>query len=128
MPCLFNECYREAVNTAKSGIIGRIMDLESSATRLTKTNLREMLDADYGGSMTELGALAMLPVFDLLGASYNDLSFHSLYAGNGVDSYTKAYFDFGKAAATVKTGLQVKSSGQLIISGTKIENLLCSRR
>ena len=119
MPCAFNEAYQYAVNIAKSGRIGRIMDVESAFTRLTPTNLREMTDADYGGSMTELGIPAMLPVFDLLGSSFNNVSFHSLYAGNGTDSYTKAYFDYGKAAATVKVGLQVKSSGQLIISGTK---------
>ncbi len=119
MLCHYNETYRSAINYAKSGNIGRIMDVEASATRLTPTNLREMLDSDYGGSMTELGVLSMCPVFELLGNSYNKVSFHSLYAGNGVDSYTKAYFDFGKAAATIKAGLQVKSPGQLLISGTK---------
>ncbi len=119
MTCLFNEAYRSVISYAKSGRIGRIMDVESAATRLTSTNLREMLDSDYGGSMTELGVFSMYPIFELLGNSYNKVSFHSLYAGNGVDSYTKAYFDYGKASATLKAGLQVKSPGQLLISGTK---------
>ncbi|MCR4746701.1 MAG: Gfo/Idh/MocA family oxidoreductase [Lachnospiraceae bacterium] len=119
MPCLYNEAYLSAIAAAKSGKIGRIMDVESSSTRLTPTNLRELLDADYGGSMTELGSLALTPIITLLGTSYNSVSFHSLYAGNGVDSYTKAYFNYGKASATVKVGLQVKSAGSLLISGTK---------
>jgi hypothetical protein len=36
-----------------------------------------------------------------------------------VDIYAKAYFKFEKAIATAKTGIGVKSEGQLLISGTK---------
>ena len=36
----------------------------------------------------------------------------------GLDGYTKAYFDYEKGIATSKTGLKVKSEGQLLISGT----------
>lgn len=35
-----------------------------------------------------------------------------------VDGYTKAYFEYDGASATSKTGLKVKSEGELIIAGT----------
>ena len=119
LPTAFTDGYRALLDTVKSGSIGQVMDVECSYTRLTPTNCREMRDSIYGGSMTELSSYVLLPIFGILGSNYNSVSFHSLYASNGVDTYTKAYFDYGKATATAKMGLEVKSAGELLVSGTK---------
>ncbi|MCR4907955.1 MAG: Gfo/Idh/MocA family oxidoreductase [Lachnospiraceae bacterium] len=103
----------------KSGRIGTVRDVEAAFTRLTPTDVREYLDLSFGGSFTEFASYPLLPVFRFLGTDYREAVFRSLNAPNGVDSYTKAYLEYENAFATVKTGLGVKSEGQLLISGTK---------
>ncbi len=61
----------------------------------------------------------MLAIFKLLGIDYEDLRFEAIRDEKGIDLYTKAYFRYKNSLATAKTGLGVKSEGELIISGTK---------
>ena len=107
------------LSMAKSGIIGRIYDVESCFTRLTPSNLRELTDKTYGGSFTEFGSYTLLPIIKILGGNCDDVRFESFLTDNGLDIYTKAYFRYPNALATAKTGLKVKSEGELIISGTQ---------
>ena len=107
------------VEMAQSGKIGEIRDVEAAFTRLTPTNLREFTDISYGGSVTEFGSYVLLPIWKLLGTDYKKMSYQSLRAENGVDTYTKLFFTFENGMATAKTGLGAKSEGQLLVSGTK---------
>ncbi|MCM3135741.1 Gfo/Idh/MocA family oxidoreductase [Paenibacillus polysaccharolyticus] len=105
---------------AKSGRIGKIYDVEATFTKLvpSEPGAREYLPT-VGGSFTELASYNLLPILKLLGTKFNDLRFDFFKDSNGVDIYTKAYFRFDDAMATVKTGIGVKSEGQLLVSGTK---------
>lgn len=111
--------FAQLVNIAKSGKIGEIVDVEACFSRLTAPHLREMADAKYGGAFLEFGSYTVLPIIKLLGLNYKDVKFSSILAENGVDLYTKVYFDYAKGMATSKTGVGVKSEGQLLISGTE---------
>jgi glycerol-3-phosphate cytidylyltransferase len=106
--------------TVKSGKIGTVHDIEATFTKLVAPdgNAREY-DARVGGGFTELASYPMLPIFKLLGCDYQALSFKKFDGKNGVDIYTKAHFRFENAIATAKTGIGVKSEGQLLISGTQ---------
>lgn len=106
------------IGMAKSGIIGEIRDVEACFTKLTGDNTRELMDTEYGGSFTELASYTVLPIIKLLGADYKNIRFKYNNTDNGLDGYTKAYFEYEDAQATSKTGLKVKSEGQLVISGT----------
>lgn len=109
----------ELLKMARSGGIGEIKDVEACFTRLTPGNTREFTDVAYGGSFTEFGSYGLLPVIQLLGTEYTDIRFKSLQDENGVDWYTRGFLDYGDRMASVKTGLLVKSEGQLLISGTE---------
>lgn len=111
--------FQQLLDVVRSGKIGEVCDVEACFSRLTPSNVREMTDLEYGGSFTELATYSMLPIVKLLGTDHVDVRFHSIPGVNGLDMYTKAYFDFGKAAGVVKAGLGVKSEGQLVIAGTK---------
>lgn len=114
--------FKSVLSDVGSGIIGEVTDVEAAFTRLTPSCLRERTDIDFGGSFTEFGSYGMLPIFRILGTGYDDVRFISRYDWNGLDLYTKAIFTYGEGrltkTATVKTGLGVKSEGQLLISGT----------
>lgn len=103
----------------RDGRIGKIRDVEACFTRLTPSNTREYEDETYGGSFTEFGTYALLPILSFMGTEYKDVRFSSIMAENGVDVYTRASFDYGSGFATAKTGLAIKSEGQLLISGEK---------
>lgn len=107
------------LETAKSGVIGEIRDVEACFCKLTSTNTRELSDHIYGGSFTELGTYPMLPIFKLLGTEYREVHFRTLQTEHGLDAYTKAEFVYGEALGLSKTGLLVKSEGQLIVAGTQ---------
>ena len=111
--------FLKLLEVAQSGVIGEICDVEAAFTKLESTCNREFLDVETGGSVAELGAYCMLPIFKLMGCSYTGVQAQSIHAPNGVDKYTKLIFTYENGMATAKMGLGVKSEGQLLISGTK---------
>lgn len=111
--------FNQLINVARSGVIGEIRDVEACFTKLTDVDTREMKDAEYGGSFTELGSYSLLPIVKLLGKEYKEVRFDSIVGENGIDLYTKTNFVFENAFATCKNGIGVKTEGQLLIGGTK---------
>lgn len=109
----------QLVNTIKSGVIGEVKDVEAAFTKLENPKNRELTDAEYGGSFTELASYTLLPIIKILGMDYKEIRFESFKNDIGIDIYTKAYIKYDDAISTSKTGLGVKSEGELIISGTK---------
>ena len=82
--------FQQLVNVAKSGKIGKI-----------------------------IGPSVLVPVIKLMGSDYERVSFDSIYDESGVDIYTKADIRYPEGFATVKTGVGVKTEGQLVVSGTE---------
>lgn len=108
----------QMMGIAKSGVIGRICDVEACFTRLTSPDLRERTDIKYGGGFTEFGSHTLLPIMKLMGTDYKEVRFDSIQDKNGLDLYTKASFVYEHGLALSKSGVGVKSEGQLLISGT----------
>lgn len=108
------------VSIARSGRIGQIHDVEATFTKLVNAELtaREY-DPVVGGSFTELASYSLLPIVKLLGNDFEKLNFNFFRGYNDVDTYAKAHFNYKNNVATAKTGIGVKSEGQLLISGTK---------
>lgn len=109
----------QLIGIARSGVIGQIRDVEACFTRLTPGNLRETTDAECGGGFTEFGSHTLLPILKLMGTDYEEVRFDSIMAENGIDLYTKASFKFKNGFALSKSGVGVKSEGQLLIAGTR---------
>jgi len=107
---------------AKGGRLGKIHDIEAAFTKLVQNlpGTREY-DPKVGGSFTELASYSLLPIIKILGTDYKDVYFDLFKDKGGVDIYAKAYFQYngtGESIACAKTGIGVKSEGQLLISGT----------
>ena len=103
----------------KSGLIGEVVDIEASLSKLLPDKtLREFDVNQAGGSMYELGSYPLLPIIKLLGTDYQKLSLYSRME-NEVDVYTKGIIQYPRAICSFKLGLGVKTEGNLIISGTK---------
>lgn len=104
---------------AKSGIIGDIVDVKASLSKLmADTSLREFDINQAGGAMTELAPLCLMAIVKLLGINYNHIQFYTKKQ-NCVDVFTKGEIVYDSSVASFTLGLGVKTEGNLVISGTK---------
>jgi predicted dehydrogenase/glycerophosphoryl diester phosphodiesterase len=102
----------------EQGAIGMVYDVEATFTKIGSAAGREIW-SPCGGSFTELGSYTLFPVVRIFGTENTDTYRWSLDSAVGTDSYTKMAFSYPLGTATVKTGLGVKSEGELIIAGEK---------
>ncbi len=101
----------------KSGIIGEIVEINTSSTTLLEEG--SYLDGKrYGGSMTENGCFTLLPILKFLGTDFLNINFYSKDK-NDIDIFTKGVLRFEHSVASFQVGIGVKTEGNLIISGTK---------
>lgn len=106
------------VTLIKSGIIGDVVDVKASLSKMVEPPSRE-LDADQaGGAMTEHAPLTLMAIIKLLGLDWKDISFHTKRE-NGVDIYTQGVINYPHATSSFTLGIGVKTEGNLVISGTK---------
>lgn len=111
--------FNHLINMIKSGVIGNVVDIEASLSKLLNDHtLREFDKNQAGGSMFELGSYPLLPMIKLLGTNFLNINLYSKFE-NGIDIYTKGVILYPKAVCSFKLGLGVKTEGNLVISGTK---------
>ena len=110
--------FNHIVTLVKSGIIGDVVDVKASLSKMVIPPTRELDKNQAGGAMTEHAPLTLLSVVKLLGIDYNYIDFHSKVE-NGVDIYTKAVINYPHATSSITLGIGVKTEGNLVISGTK---------
>lgn len=106
------------VTLVKSGIIGDVVDVQSSLSKMVPPPTRELDASQAGGAMTEHAPLTLLAIIKLLGTDWHDVNFHSRME-NGVDIYTKGVINYPHATASFTLGIGVKTEGNLVISGSK---------
>ena len=106
------------VTLVKSGIIGDVVDVKASLSKMVPPPTRELDATQAGGAMTEHAPLTLLAIIKLLGIDWHDVNFHSRKE-DGVDIYTKGVINYPHATASFTLGIGVKTEGNLVISGTK---------
>ena len=111
--------FNHLVVMVKSGVIGEVVDIEASLSKVwNDKTVREFDPNQAGGSLYELGSYPLLPIVKLLGTDVKDVDFYSRMEG-GIDIYTKGVLRYARAVCSFKVGLGVKTEGNLVISGTK---------
>lgn len=111
--------YQMVRKLVAGGTIGTLCNVEACFTKLEKRHTRELNDALYGGSFTELGSYGLLPVLQLLGNNPSEIRIDSLFSEKGIDLFTRVSFIYESALADITCGLGVKSEGRLLLSGTE---------
>jgi len=106
------------VTLIKSGIIGDVVDVKASLSKMVAPPTRELDAEQAGGAMTEHAPLTVMAIVKLLGLDWKDINFHTKRE-NGVDIYTKGVINYPHATSSFTLGIGVKTEGNLVISGTK---------
>lgn len=108
--------FQKIMELVREQVIGKVHDIDAAFTKIGMAAGREMWGAS-GGSFTELGSYVLLPVMKLYGTEKPKVHTYSLKSALGTDSYTKMMLSVANGVATVKTGLGIKTEGELIIAG-----------
>ena len=111
--------FNHLVTIIKSGLIGDVVDINASESKLWGDKFTRELDPEQaGGSMFEMGSYPLLPIIRLMGINYTNINLYSKME-NGVDIYTRGVIRYPHGVCSFQLGLGVKTEGNLIISGTK---------
>lgn len=114
----FCPSFNHLVTLVKSGIIGDVVDVKASISKMVERPTRELDSRQAGGAMNEHAPLAIMAIVKLLGKEYSDVSFYSKM-NEGVDEYTKVILNYRHATSSATLGIGVKTEGNMVISGTK---------
>lgn len=111
--------FNHLITMIKSGMIGDVVDISVSESKLWGEKFTRELDPDQaGGSIYEMGSYPLLPIIKLMGTNYLNINLYSKME-NGVDLYTKGVMRYPHGVCSFQLGLGVKTEGNLVISGTK---------
>lgn len=110
--------FTHLVTLVKSGVIGDVVDVKASLSKMVAPPTRELDATQAGGSMTEHASLTLMALIKLLGRDIVDATFHSRMV-DGVDVFTMGAINYPHATASITLGIGVKTEGNLVISGTK---------
>lgn len=114
----YSPAFGHIVTLIKSGIIGDVVDVKASLSKMVEPPTRELDVKQAGGAMTEHAPLTVMAIIKILGLDWNDINFHTKRE-NGVDIYTKGVINYPHATSSFTLGVGVKTEGNLVISGTK---------
>ena len=111
--------FNHLVSMVKSGLIGDVVDVSASESKLWGDKFTRELDpVQAGGSMYEMGSYPLLPILKLMGIGYTDVHFYSKMK-DGIDVYTRGVIRYPNGVCSFQLGMGVKTEGNLVISGTK---------
>lgn len=113
----YSTAFARLVLLIKSGVIGEVKSIDVTCTSLE--NYEWLKETKYYSSFTGWGAVALLPVFKLLGTDYKNCYINTVDGEDLEDIFTKLTLVYDNALATVNVGVGVKSEGDMRISGTK---------
>ena len=115
----FSPAFNHLMTMIKSGVIGEVVDINASESKLWGDKFTRELDPNQaGGSVYEMGSYPILPIIRLMGIHYDDIHFYSKM-DKGVDIYTRGVIRYPHSVCSFQLGLGVKTEGNLVIAGTK---------
>ncbi len=114
----YSPAFCHITTLVKSGVIGDVVDVKASLSKMVQAPTRELDASQAGGAMNEHSPLTLMSIIKILGKDYTKVDFYSKIE-NDVDVYTKINLCYPHATASVTLGIGVKTEGNLIISGTK---------
>lgn len=110
--------YKHLQLLIKSGKVGEVKDIDVAFSQRPEGINRDEIGR-YDGSLYDMAGFIFLPIFQILGSDFEMTELYSNFNTEGADLFTRGVLKFENAVASFKTGLGVKTEGQMIITGTE---------
>ena len=117
----FAPCFKRLVNLVKSGIVGKVRQVNAAFTRLTPDkSLREYDPEMGGGALSELASYVLCPIIKRLGAADpSQMVTHSLRdQGDRVETFATGIIKYSASTGVFTVGLGGKTEGSLAVAGS----------
>lgn len=113
----YSNAYSRLLLLLKTGIIGDIISVDATCTRLESFD--SLIENDWDG-LFEWGPTALLPVYQILGTDIKQMNSYVKIKDSNLlkTEFVLSSLIFDSAVATIKIGNGVKSEGDLVVSGT----------
>lgn len=118
----YSTAYERLILMAKGGKIGKVVSVDAVCTSLRDGISIEGVDlSKKWNSMCGWAPAAMLPVFQIFGTKYKNITFYTKFQdkNENIDAFTKIVFIYPSGVATVIVAKGAKAEGELVIAGTK---------
>ena len=106
------------VSLSKTGLIGNVLTVDASFTKIFANASSGQVRSNSGGSMNALGEYPLLAAIKLLGTDFRESKFFSRKTED-VDGYTWFYLGYEHSMAKGTVAIDAKKEGCLTIAGTK---------
>lgn len=115
----YTPAFSKLVNLALSGVIGSIVEVDLTFTKLLKDDGKREFTKE-GGAFHELSSYSLILTAKLLGTNPKNINFYCLKSKDQqVDVYTKLILDYGVSIGTTNVGISAKKEGDGVIVGTE---------
>ena len=118
----YSTAYERLLLIVKTGWIGKVISIDTVCTSLKDgISLEGANLSEKWSSMCGWAPVAMLPVFQIFGTDYTDISFCTKFQDKeaNIDAFTKIDFLYPSGVATVKVAKGAKAEGEMVITGTQ---------
>lgn len=118
----YSTAFSRMLLLAKAGKIGKVVNVNAVCTSLKNLDYSDSnLISKEWNSMTFWGPTTLLPIFQLLGNSFENVEIFSSIKNKAYmyDDFSNIFLKYKNAVGFANFGSGVKSEGQLIVSGTE---------
>lgn len=112
----FYPAFLHLVTIVKSGVIGKIKDIDVSLSKMHSICTSEIESSEV--NILSLLSYALLPIVKFLGIDYTNIKFYSVFE-NDSNIFTRGIVEYESSVSSFRIGLGAKTENTLIISGTK---------
>lgn len=115
----YTPAFNKLVTTAKSGIIGNILNVEANFTQILGKQIQNQIQLVNGGSVNALASYSFLAFVKLLGLDYKSIQFFSRMNEEQIDIFTKVLITYENSIGASMVAIDAKSEGELVVAGDK---------
>lgn len=115
----FFPAFRLLEKMVREGVVGDVVDVEASFTKLMDGGVPELADDGTGGSMRWLSTYPLYAISRFAGTQLDDARFFSVLDSRNVEVFTRALLILPGVSASFKVGFGAKTDGSLVITGTQ---------
>lgn len=115
----YSTAYNRLLLLIKSGIIGEVVSIDATCTSIKHTKKGDNVNKLWN-SMYAWGPTGLLPIFQILGPNYQNISIFSKFLDKNFkyDLFSRINLYYKNSVASVTVGQGAKSEGCLVIAGT----------